>query len=88
VRLEQITIPVAPGVMRASVVVVLSRRNLLTLLAKLDDRPKGSTKQIAKAEFIGDVVIKAEEDDTHYKGRKPGRMHHETEIAIAEGIIP
>ncbi len=55
--------------------IYLSRRNLLALLAKLDDHPQGSSRSIC----LGDLVVTAEEDAEHYRERSPGRMHHETE---------
>jgi len=61
-------------------IVYLSRRNLLALLAKLDGHPKGSQCSIIR----DSLQVIAEEDDEHYKERKPGKMHAETERKIKE----
>jgi hypothetical protein len=59
--------------------VVLSRRNLLTLLAKLDI--PGSHCTIVKPD--GTVVV-AEPDEVHYANRpNPGIMSEETEARVA-----
>lgn len=70
----------------SDVVIVLSRRNLLTLLAKLDEHPKGSLKQIVKVGHNEYITVKAEEDESHYSDRQPGRMHPETEAAIQQRV--
>ena len=57
----------------------LSRRNLRSLLAKLDDHPANSSATI----YQDNVVVTAVEDDEHYFARSPGCMHPETEAAIA-----
>jgi hypothetical protein len=73
--------------------VVLSRRNLLTLLGKLEGHPAGSKRRIENSdcwregEPVDDVilVLLAEEDAEHY-GRRPappGPMHPETERFVA-----
>lgn len=51
-------------------IVELTRRNLETLLAKLDDPNSRCT--IADGE--GNVFVKAVENDEHYIGRAPGLM--------------
>ena len=58
--------------------VFVSRRNLLALLAKLDGYPAGSSKTIVR----DGLQVTAEEDTEHYKERKPGKMHGETEKQI------
>jgi hypothetical protein len=61
----------------------LSRRNLLTLLAKLDGKPPSSAATIFRQTHEGHrLVVIAEEDDAHYRGRTPGPVHRETEAAI------
>lgn len=61
------------------VTVTLSRRNLLTLLAKLDGHPPNSGMTISS----GELTVIAEEDETHYANRPPaGPMHPDTEDAI------
>lgn len=71
--------------------IVLSRRNLLTLLAKLDGFPKNSECMIGAPEAYGEFYVKAEEDDEHYNHPSridlgiptvPGAMHPETEYVI------
>lgn len=67
--------------------IALSRRNLETLLAKLDGVPPNSACQIYCQQGVnGRVValsIKAEEDVVHYNGRTPGVMHPATEEVLA-----
>ena len=53
--------------------IVLSRRNLQTLLNKLAD-PK-SLKTIYMMVTQGNIYIRAEEDAVHYAHREPGEMH-------------
>jgi hypothetical protein len=65
--------------------VTLSRRNLKTLLAKLDGFPKDSACVITKTDD-GDhyLIVRAEEDEVHYgkRGYGPGPMHPTTERRI------
>ena len=63
-------------------VIVLSRRNLLALLAKLDGHPEGSACTIAGGADAPGFLVRAEEDDVHYADRAPGRMHPETEARL------
>lgn len=69
--------------------VMLSRRNLLTLLAKLDGHPPNSACMIGGGSDAPKLWLMAEEDDVHYKDRpvhegvtKFGPMHPETEAAL------
>lgn len=66
--------------------VVLSRRNLLSLLHKLD--MEGSRRTLIAPGFA--VVVRAEQDEEHYKGREvgPGPMHPETEAFIKQFGAP
>jgi hypothetical protein len=70
------------------VVVTLSQRNLLTLLAKLAGFPPGSACTIT---FPGDdgplLVVHAESDEEHYANRPapPGKMHPDTEARVRQG---
>lgn len=64
--------------------VVLSRRNLRSLLAKLDGDPGHSACQITRETDLGLVIVTAEEDDVHYQGRTPGPMHPDTEGVLRE----
>lgn len=67
----------------AAAYVTLSRRNLLTLLAKLDGNPSLSERTIHRVNEDGDVLqVTAEEDDIHYGKRRPGPMDPDTEEAI------
>ena len=66
--------------------VTLSRRNLLTLLAKLDI--PGSHRTIIKP---GGITVTAEQDEVVYAGRRPGRMEPQTEAlieAMEEALCP
>lgn len=64
--------------------VELTRRNLLSLLAKLDGYPKDSACTIARTaeDGINMWYIHAVEDSEHYTDQAPGAMVHETEVAI------
>ena len=72
-----------------TITVVLSRRNLLTLLTKLDVEWSEKTIHSMNAfnhegEPIHDlsVYVKAEGDYEHYGDRTPGPVHPETERAL------
>lgn len=58
--------------------IVLSRRNLLALLHKLD-MPGSSCTLVAPG---GEFVVSAENDIEHYDGRHYGEMHPDTEAFI------
>lgn len=62
----------------AVVGLVLSRRNLLALLHKLD-------MLTSKRTLIADgwFEVRAEDNDVHYEGRHPGDLHPETEAFVA-----
>lgn len=64
----------------AEVTVTLSRRNLLALLAKLDE--PHSLRTIIRD--CGDLVlvVRAEDDPVHYAAREPGPMTPTTEAGI------
>lgn len=71
------------------VTVVLSRRNLLSLLSKLDGHPHGSACTIIGGAGAIGLIVMAEEDDEHYKNPVrgaamglPGPMPPATEDAI------
>lgn len=59
--------------------VKLSRRNILSLLHKLE--MKGSACTIVKPDGI---TITVEPDEVHYQGRDPGPMHPETEQFLTD----
>lgn len=62
---------------------VLSRRNLLALLAKLDGYPPNSYCEIGGGEDAPGFRVTAEEDSVHYANRPPGAMHSDTEARVA-----
>lgn len=69
------------------VIVTLSKRNLLALLVKVDD--KDSAKTIFTDEYLlatgKRLVVKAEPDAKHYdRPYPPGRMHPKAEQFIAK----
>ena len=71
--------------------VVLSRRNLLTLLAKLDGFPPNSSCYLAFFDYeIPALFVRAESDAEHYGRRDtpPGPMHPATEERIRQGAPP
>jgi len=66
--------------------IVLSRRNLLALLAKLDGHPPDSACAIAGGHGYGEKYyeVKVEPDEVHYRDRPaPGQMIAETERALS-----
>lgn len=72
---------------------ILSRRNLLSLLAKLDGHPPDSACIIQGGSDAWGYFVKAEEDDVHYASRedwpyavKWGGMHPDTETALGRPI--
>ncbi len=67
-----------------TVKITLSRRNLLTLLAKLDGYPHKSMGVIWRATDSGNLFVHAEEDAVHYADRQYGVMHPTTERRIRE----
>ena len=63
--------------------VELTRRNLSSLLAKLNGNPPNSACTLIDPD--DQIAVKAVEDDEHYKaeGRPPGPMHDDTEKVLA-----
>jgi hypothetical protein len=60
--------------------ITLSRRNLQSILAKLDGHPPDSACTIFNGPFEGYLlVLKGEDDDVHYTDEAPGLMHPATE---------
>lgn len=67
--------------MNDSPTIILSRRNLLALLHKLE--MPGSARTIVKYdEDNKPVVVKVASDEEVYADRQPGRMHEDTEKFI------
>lgn len=69
--------------------IVLSRRNLLALLHKLD-MPGSQRTIIGRADGVA-VIVRSEDDEVHYAhpsrvGEAPGEMHPATESFIAENL--
>lgn len=68
--------------------IVLSRRNLLTLLEKLDGHPPNSACTIGAPPQYGHYEVKAEPDHVHYFHRDreahgvAGAMHPDTELHL------
>jgi hypothetical protein len=67
--------------------VTLSRRNLLTLLTKLNGHPPGSKCTIVAPNIYPCTLVTAEEDAVHYAraerlGFGPGVMHPDTEVRL------
>lgn len=71
--------------------ITLSRRNVMTLLHKLDTWPD-SAKAIECGEPIYPdrctmkVRVAIQEDNEHYQGRLPGIMHPRTELGLMTRI--
>lgn len=63
-------------------VVVLSRRNLLSLLHKVDLPAGASNRTLVKETEEGVIVVQAEPDEAHYGDKAPGRMEESTEAFI------
>lgn len=66
-----------------AIYVRLSRRNLLSLLAKLDGSPTDSHCELYRECNGTFLSVKAEEDAEHYGARTPGEIHPATEREIA-----
>lgn len=64
---------------------VVSRRNLLTLLAKLEGYPEESACTIIGGIEAPGFILRAEPDEVHYAARPFGVMHEETEQALTGG---
>lgn len=64
--------------------IVLSRSNLLALIAKLDGYPLDSACTLVGGSSAPGVKLKAEEDEVHYKDRNRGSYHISTELRIKE----
>lgn len=78
-HLEMIT-PAGKG--RGVIHLVLSRRNLLALLHKIDLRESEQT--IIKDFPSARVIVTSEDDDAHYADSSPGPMSPETEQWLAD----
>lgn len=63
--------------------IVLSRRNLLTLLSKLDRVRDGEESACTLIKSDG-TIISAEEDSDHYANRTPGSIHPRDEELLPE----
>lgn len=64
--------------------VILSKRNLLSLLDKLSWEQ--SARTIVREQEDGTLlVVTAETDEEHYTDRSPGIMHPRTEAALRQG---
>lgn len=68
----------APGTIELE----LTRRNLRSLLAKLDGFPPDSACTITKYDEGHLVIVRAVEDWDHYAARPAGGVHADTEAAI------
>jgi hypothetical protein len=73
----------------ASVILTLSKRNLLALLQKADD-PLSQRRLVGGYVYEGGklidgiyLVVGCEPDEQHYVDRQPGAMHPRTEEFIA-----
>lgn len=65
-------------------VVELTRRNLMSLLAKLNGSPPNSVCTLIDPDH--QIAVRAVEDAMHYEaeGRAPGLMHEDTEARLTE----
>lgn len=73
---------------------ILSRRNLESLLAKLDGHPPGSACILGGGSDAPGFFVKAEENEEHYADRevpagmsKWGLMHPDTERQLTKGEV-
>lgn len=66
----------------AGVVVILSKRNLLSLLHKVDLPMTDTHRTLVKETDEGVVVVQSEPDADHYGTTIPGRMVESTEAFI------
>lgn len=77
-------------------VVYLSRRNLLTLLAKLDRAAQGDDTACAiiksddmhekYPQTMREIMVCAVEDAEYYNTRSAGAVHHLEELALKQGV--
>lgn len=65
------------------VMVTLSKRNLEALLNKLDRTD--SERTLVRATGTHVLFVKAEPDDVHYAGRKPGKVHPKDDPGTPKG---
>jgi hypothetical protein len=73
--------------------IYLSRRNLLTLLSKLDRKKQGDgtrctliktdTTHPKFAQTIDEIEVIAVEDSEYYVDRTPGQVHHLDELKMS-----
>lgn len=62
--------------------VTLSRRNLLTLLLKLDEPESKRTLWRRGSITEPHLTVVAESDEEHYQGREPGEISPRTQAAL------
>ena len=69
---------------RRVVTLALSERNLLALLAKVND--PASFRTLTRFSDDGSMlfVVRAEPNEAHYGGREPGAVHPRTEVLMAQ----
>jgi hypothetical protein len=73
---------------RNSITVKLSRRNIMALLAQLDDPARTSPALLKQAgDGEPELLVIPEEDSRHYGGKVPGRMQPETERLMIDRMI-
>lgn len=71
-----------------SITVKLSRRNIMALLAQLDDPARTSPALLREAgDGEPEIWVIPEEDSVHYGERAPGRMQPETERLMIDRMI-
>lgn len=63
--------------------VVLSRRNIEVMLAKLNGHPPDSLLTALGGGEAEGLILRVEENDIHYGDRPYGRAHPDTEAAVA-----
>lgn len=68
-------------------VLVVSRRNLTSLLAKLDGYPPNSLCTLMGGDECEGVILRAEEDEVHYASRAPGHVHPSTGRRMREEYL-
>lgn len=62
-------------------IVILSERNLRTLLEKLDE-PMSQRTLVRRTESGVTLWVIAEKDEEHYKARTPGKVHPREEAKL------
>lgn len=65
----------------------MTRHNLRTLLAKLDDPKSARTLGKTSEDLSSYILVKAVEDEEHYANRPPGEVYNPTLSELRERLV-